>query len=188
MKNNSLESSDPLTQIIRNAGIQTWTELCEFVQRLPYGRNSSRTDFSLVLTEKRGTCSSKHAFLKKVADFNNLTNIQLTIGLYRMSEQNTPNIGSVLQENGMAYIPEAHCYLHIEGKRVDLTNETSDIHKIEADILEEIDIQAEQVGEFKVVYHQSYLKKWLKENDLPFDFDQLWAIREQCIENLSRNR
>jgi len=183
-----LNSSDSLTQLIREMGINNWEELCCFVQQLPYGRNANRSDFSLVLTERKGTCSSKHAFLKKVADLNRLPNIQLVIGLYRMSESNTLNIGSALQENGLTYLPEAHCYLNIEGKRVDWTNETADFSKIEADILEEIPIEAEQVGAYKVAYHQDYLKKWLLESRLPFDFNTIWVIRETCIENLSNAR
>jgi hypothetical protein len=38
--------------------------LIEKVKNIPYGRNSNRTDFSLVISENKGTCSSKHAFLK----------------------------------------------------------------------------------------------------------------------------
>jgi hypothetical protein len=48
--------------------------LLEKVKVIPYGRNLNRHDFSLVLSENKGTCSSKHAFLKDFADKNNIKN------------------------------------------------------------------------------------------------------------------
>jgi hypothetical protein len=58
MTNKELTSKDQLTSLINSNGIRTWDKLVEFVKALPYGRNSYRTDFGLVLTEKKGTCSS----------------------------------------------------------------------------------------------------------------------------------
>jgi hypothetical protein len=50
-------------------------ELIEKVKHIPYGRNSNRYDFTLVISENKGTCSSKHAFLKDFANKNNIPNI-----------------------------------------------------------------------------------------------------------------
>ncbi len=47
-------------------------ELIEKVKNIPYGRNANRYNFSLVLSENKGTCSSKHAFLKDFADKEDL--------------------------------------------------------------------------------------------------------------------
>ena len=85
-----LTSKDKLTNLVRSKGIETWNELTEFIKTLPYGRNKNRTDFGLVISEKKGTCSSKHALLKSIADLNNILNIDLVIGIYRMTELNTP--------------------------------------------------------------------------------------------------
>ena len=180
-----LTSKDELTTVIRNSGIETWNELIEFVKGLPYGRNANRTDFGLVVTQKKGSCSSKHAMLKKVADLNKITNIKLILGIYRMSEKNTPKIGNALSENSIDFIPEAHCYLKIDNIRTDITTYQSDFDKIENDIIIELEIEAEQVAEFKVEYHRDYLKNWISKNNMERGFDEIWQIREKCIENLT---
>jgi len=158
------------------------------LSKLPYGRNSSRTDLSLVISEHKGSCSSKHAFLKKIADLNNLPNIKLILGLYKMNEKNTPGIGSVLTKHNINFIPEAHCYLQINNLKIDITTSNSDFKKLENDILKEIEIKPEQVNTFKVKYHQDFLKKWILKNNINYNFDELWNIRETCINNLSNNK
>ena len=185
MTNRKLTSKDELTFLIKKKGIHTWEEIVEFVKGLPYGRNTNRTDFGLVITQKKGSCSSKHAMLKKVADLNKIPNIKLILGIYRMSEKNTPKIGNALTENSIDFIPEAHCYLKIDNKRTDITTYQSDFIKIENDIISELEIEAEQVSEFKVEYHKGYLKNWISENNVERNFDEIWQIREQCIKNLT---
>jgi hypothetical protein len=180
-----LESRDKLTKLAKSKGIYTWNELTEFIKNLPYGRNKNRTDFGLVLSEQKGTCSSKHALLKSIAELNNVPNIELIIGIYRMTASNTPKIGTELTENSIEFIPEAHCYLKINGKRTDLTSEQSEFKKIENDIIQEREIEPKQVTDFKVDYHKEFMKRWLKETKSKFEFDHIWRIREKCIINLT---
>jgi len=160
-------------------------DLIEKVKQIPYGRNANRYDFSLVLKENKGTCSSKHAYLKDFADKNQIENVQLFIGIFKMNEQNTPKIFPILSENKIEYIPEAHCYLKINGKVVDVTSENSLFEKIENDILEEIEIKPNQVVDFKVEYHQNFLRNWLKNSNQTKSFSEIWNIREECIQKLS---
>ena len=162
-----------------------WEETLNFVKQIPYGRNANREDFSLVISENKGTCSSKHAYLKEFASKNNIPNIQLIIGIYKMTEANT-NIGKILSDNTIDYIPEAHCYLKIDGKTVDVTSQEADFNTIKNDLLEEIEIEPYQVADFKVNYHQDFIKNWLKETNSKFSLDELWKIRETCIEQLSK--
>ena len=180
-----LTSKDKLSELAKSNGIGTWNELTEFIKNLPYGRNINRTDFGLVLSEQKGTCSSKHALLKSIADLNNVPNVELIIGIYRMTESNTPKIGTELTENSIEFIPEAHCYIKINGKRTDLTSEQSEFKKIEKDIIQEREIEPKQVAEFKVDYHKEFIKKWLEETKSEFEFDHIWRIREKCIVNLT---
>ena len=146
--------------------------------------NSNREDLSLVSKENKGSCSSKHAFLKEIANQNNIPNIQLIIGIYKMKESNT-KIGTILSKNGIDFIPEAHCYLNINGERLDYTTGSSSFEKIKNDLLEEIEIEPYQVGEFKIKFHQDFIKTWLSNSNTTITFNQLWAIREQCIAFLS---
>jgi hypothetical protein len=162
-----------------------WEETLNFVKQIPYGRNANREDFSLVISENKGTCSSKHAYLKEFASKNNIPNVQLIMGIYKMTEANT-NIGTILTDHKIDYIPEAHCYLKIDGKTVDVTSQEADFNTIKNDLLEEIEIEPYQVADFKVNYHQDFIKNWLKETNSKFSLDELWKIRETCIEQLSK--
>ena len=110
-------------------------ETVDFVKKIPYGRNANRKDFSLVISENKGTCSSKHAYLKDFATRNNIPNVQLILGIYKMNEQNT-KIGSILSDNFLDFIPEAHCYLKIDGKTVDVTSKDADFDKIDYQVFE----------------------------------------------------
>ncbi|MDI1255689.1 MAG: hypothetical protein PSV16_06275 [Flavobacterium sp.] len=182
-----LLSNGKLTQLISEKGIATFSKAIHYVKNLPYGRNASRTDFSLVISEGKGSCSSKHAFLKALADENKIPNITLFIGIYKMNCTNTPKTTSILTANSIVFIPEAHCYLKIENEYCDATAATSCFENIKSVILEEIIIAPFQVGNFKIEYHQAFLKKWLSENKSVFTFEDFWKIREQCIEALSTN-
>ena len=160
--------------------------LIEKVKNIHYGRNANRYDFSLVLSENKGTCSSKHAFLKDFADKNEIENVKLYIGIFKMNETNTPKLGDLLSNNKIKYIPEAHCYLKINQVPVDVTTVDSFYDKIKQDIVEEIEITPNQVSDFKVTYHKAFLKNWIKETNQNNTFEEIWEIREQCISKLSQ--
>ncbi len=184
IKQLTFNSTDNLTALIKEKEIKNWSDLIEYTRNLPYGRNLNREDFSLVIKENKGTCSSKHSFLKKVADLNEFENVKLILGMYRMNHLNTPKIGNTILENGLEYIPEAHCYLKLNNQRIDITSNNSDIEKLIGEIIEEIEIKPEQVNTFKVDYHKEYLQNWIKENEIDMGFDKIWDIREQCIKKL----
>ena len=162
----------------------TFEETLNLVRRIPYGRNANREDFSLVISENKGTCSSKHAYLKQFAIDNNVPNVQLFIGLYKMTETNT-DISNILSRNNLEYLPEAHCYLKIDNEIVDITTINSDFGRIRDSLIEEIEIEPWQVGDFKVNYHKSFITKWINTNNVKFSFEEIWKIREECISYLS---
>jgi len=183
--NFSLMDKSPLSLLVYGKGIKDWKGLLEYVQNLPYGRNENREDLSLLLKEGKGTCSSKHAFLKRIADLNKISNVKLVLGIYKMNAKNTPGIGNEIEKSGLKYIPEAHCYLTIEGMRVDVTSASSSFEKVESVLLQEMEIEPEQIVNYKVEIHKEYLSKWILEQKLEMTFDELWFIRENCILNLS---
>lgn len=180
-----LESNDPLTIDIVESGVVTWEDLIRCVKNFHYGRNSNRSDLSLVWYERKGSCSSKHAFLKHIADLNEIPNIELILCTYKMTAENTPKVASVLKEFQLDYLPEAHCYIRFGSEAIDVTTMMSNFNSIEPDVLEEQIIQPEQVTNYKVDYHQSYMKKWGVEHHSDKSFEELWEIREKCIVALS---
>lgn len=185
MIDSEFSSTDKLTALAKIYGCPSLSSLISYVKKIPYGRNASRTDFSLVFTNNRGTCSTKHALVKQIAAQNDLAEVKLVLVMYKMHQANTPGIGAAIYEAGLEYIPEAHCYIQIGSQKVDLTNEDSDLSRIEDDVLEEQYINAEQVGKYKIDFHQQYLKNWLSDSNLTVTFEELWLLREKCIAALS---
>ena len=115
-----LTPAGSITAAFFGAGARTYREAARLVYRLPYGRTSSRDNPMAVLTEGRGTCSTKHALLAELATEQRLP-LVLMLGIYLMNERNTPGVDRVLARHGLAEIPEAHCYLMNDGLRVDVT-------------------------------------------------------------------
>lgn len=182
-----LNASETLSSLMIAKEITNWQETLAYIKHLPYGRNSNRVDLSLVITEEKGTCSSKHALLKAIANENKIEAIQLILGMYKMNPNNTPGIGNFITESGLIYIPEAHCYLKINGERVDVTSPASSIAKIEKDILSEIEITPDQVAEWKVDYHKQFIRDWRISEGINMNFDGIWNLRENCISSLSNS-
>ncbi len=183
-----LQSEDELISDLLEAGVVTWDDLVRSVRSFHYGRNSKRQHLSLVWYERKGSCSSKHAFLKHVADLCNIPNIELILAFYKMNESNTPGIGTLLEEHGLDYIPEAHCYIKDNGMEVDVTTVQADFSRYSNAILETKVIQANDVIENKISWHKAFIKNWMIETNQIKSFDEIWVIREACIDQLSINK
>ena len=185
-KETNLLSDQPLTYLSKSYQLNTWEALLHFVKHLPYGRNSNREDFSLVLKEEKGSCSSKNAFLKAVALENNLKNVNLVLAIFKMNARNTPVLASILEQHNFTYIPEAHCYLKIGNDFIDVTNPESNYCNFKNDIIETQFILPNQVIKHKVYYHKTWIRTWLKDSKSNFSFEEFWAMRENCISILSK--
>ncbi len=165
-------------------GIDDYREASLFTNQLSYGRNADRANFRLVLPERRGTCSTKHALLAALAIEQRLP-IHLTLGIYEMSERNTPGIGAVLSKHGLAFVPEAHCYLIYNGTRIDVTRDAVIAAEPIARFLHEETIAPEQIGDYKVAMHQAWMREWVAREMPNRNWEQVWKIREACIAALS---
>lgn len=174
-----------VTGRFRARGLTDFAQAARWVQALPYGRTSSPDDVTLVLTEGRGTCSSKHALLAALAGELGL-DLVLTLGIYEMSEANTPGVGAVLRRHGLTTIPEAHCYLVHAGRRIDLTRTVGAAEPIGAFLHEEA-IGVDQIGAYKVALHRRALADWIAREPAARGraLSDVWAIREECIARMS---
>jgi hypothetical protein len=182
-----IEPKGTVSQQCISMGLYGFHELCLYVSKLPYGRNSDKNNPLIVLNEKLGTCGTKHALLRYVADEHNRQDITLSIGIFRMNGHNTPKVKNTLEDSGLEYIPEAHNYLRYKGKILDFTGPGFDPVNYENDILDDISIRPEQISEFKVDYHKKFLGKWLAENPrISMTENELWLAREKCISRVFR--
>jgi hypothetical protein len=167
-------------------GIPDFRAAGRHLYSLPYGRNTDRANFHLVLSEERGTCSTKHALLAELAREQQLP-ISLTLGIYAMHDRNTPGVGVILSCYNLPFIPEAHCYLTYEGERIDITRSGTEAAEPIDHFLYEETILPSQIGKYKVDLHKRFLRRWLAEdNTNRYSFEESWAIREECIASLTQ--
>src|SRR5215471_3157718 len=110
----------PVSAAFLGLGIDDFRRAGQYVRDLPYGRNAATSDLLAALNERKGTCSTKHALLKALASEQGLP-IRLMLGIYEMNARNTPGVGQVLEEHHLPCIPEAHCYLVHQDRRIDVT-------------------------------------------------------------------
>ncbi|MBA2617925.1 MAG: hypothetical protein H0U91_07130 [Rubrobacter sp.] len=160
-------------------GLKDFRAAACHVRDLPYGRNSDRSDYGLVLDEARGTCSTKHALLAALAREHGAP-VGLRLGVYLMDGRNTTGVGPVLRRHGLDALPEAHCYLAYRETRVDVTRAQA---RIPGPFLREETIAPGQIGAYKVEAHRAFLRAWATERGL--DPDLVWLAREECIAALS---
>lgn len=183
-----IKSEGQISKEFMDRNILTFQQASLFVRHLAYGRNTDKNNLASVFTDNCGTCSTKHALLKRLADENNFEAVKLIVGLFKMNGNNTPAISDTLQKNQLEYIPEAHCYLKFEDQIIDLTKVNSKPADFLDDLIEEIEISPEQITDYKINYHKNYLLTWLNKNEqINLSLKEIWKIREQCIQDLSHN-
>ena len=181
-----ITAQDKVSVAFRERGIHSFAEAARFVQHLPYARNANKHDPLTVLTDGHGTCSTKHALLKMLADEHDQHAIQLMIGLFRMSGRNTPAVRATLEHHQLDHIPEAHCYLKYNGVVMDHTRSGSSPSDFVPDLIEEQAITPDRITDFKVNYQRAFIAGWLPGMARPdLTFERIWLIREQCIQDLA---
>jgi hypothetical protein len=171
-----------LSQGICEFGITTFAQLVLRVSTIPYGRTTSNSPLA-ILVENRGTCSSKHRLLAEVAQEFQHFEVSLVVGIYDMSENNTPGVGVVLDTARLDSIPEAHCYLKVDGSRFDFTGLPVGLKSPFESLVSETVVSPVQLVEAKKRLHIEILQAWADGHDL--SIDDAWIIREACIAALA---
>lgn len=173
-----------LSRAVRRRGLVDLRETISYVRDLPYGRPTDADRPRAVLAEGVGTCSTKHALLARLCSEQGMSSVELTLGIYEMTDRNTPGVGSVLASHGLSALPEAHCYLTAAGERFDFTGADDGGAPIERFLREE-PIDPAQIGAYKARRHRAFLAEWIDSRGLERDLEEVWEIRERCIEALS---
>ena len=186
LPNAPLLSAGPVSRAFKRAGCHSCQAAALTLLYLPYGRNSDPTAQLAVLEEHHGTCSTKHALLKRLIDEQEVDGVELRTGIYAMTDANTPGIGPVLAQHGLESIPEAHCYLVVEGQRIDITRQLPPgVEPITTFLAEEV-ITPDQTTMYKREFHRRFLGERIAADAYPgHTLDSLWAVREQCIAALA---
>ena len=180
-----ITDSGPVSREIIKRGFFEFYAFAEYIRSLPYSRTSDPMDILTVLNENQGTCSGKHQLLATVAHECGRYKIKLMIGIYKMSEENTPGVGPILSQASVESIPEAHCYLSVNGSRFDFTGLKTGVSAPFDSLLSEHVILPFELAESKPRIHKRTIKAWAERHKL--NFSQAWALREECIKALIAN-
>ena len=111
MINFQILGKDEVSEAFLKLGVNDFQSASYYIAHLPYRRNKDKTDLLCVFKDQGGTCSTKHAVLRKLALENRCEAVQLILGIFRMDAAYAPKIANTLQAYGLDYIPEAHNYL-----------------------------------------------------------------------------
>lgn len=181
-----LKPGGQVTNQFLAVGLADFHSAVHYIGQLPYGRNSDRASFGLVLSEGRGTCSTKHALLAQLADEQEV-DIALMIGIYEMTDRNTPGVGAVLDKYGLSYLPEAHCYLLYQARRFDVTRSSAEPTEPIERFLYEERITPPQISSYKVELHKRFVQEWVAAAGVTgnWSWEEIWRIREECIAALT---
>lgn len=179
----AISGESALCEGVRSRGFESFAQLAEHISKLPYGRTANTQDPMAVLWEGRGTCSGKHRLLAAIAQSCGHAEVQLMVGIYEMSEDNTPGVGAVLNAASHGSIPEAHCYLSIEGERFDFTGLSAGDSSPFAALLAEHAVSPAMLPRAKVELHKQAIAAWASRRGLTEE--AAWATREACIAALS---
>ena len=114
----------PVSKAFIDLGITSLQEACRYVHELPYGYNLNSDNLMILLKEKKGTCTTKHAVIGTLAQELSLP-VHKNVGIYAMTEEIVSGTNTLLAEFQLPYIPMLHCFLVYENFRVDLTDGNS---------------------------------------------------------------
>lgn len=179
----SLVGCGRLSRAAMSNGFATFDQLAGFVRDLPYARLSNPLDCLAVLEEGRGTCSAKHRLLAAVAHECGYPEVQLTIGIYEMCEENTPGVRTALCDASVDSIPEAHCYLTVDGERFDYTGLPSGKASPFDSLIEEHFVGPADLPRLKEHFHRKALRDWAVK--IGRSESSAWETREACIAALA---
>jgi len=186
LPNFKIQPNGEISSEFLKRNIYTFSHATKYINNLNYGRNENKDDLKTIFDDNCGTCSTKHSILKKLAEENNENDIKLILGIFKMGVNYSKEIRETLERNQLDYIPEAHNYLKYENKIFDFTKIGSKASDFQNELLEEVEISPNQITTFKVAYHKNYLQNWLNKNEkIKLNLNELWKIREECIQNLT---
>ncbi|HVL55646.1 MAG TPA: hypothetical protein VM491_04025, partial [Burkholderiaceae bacterium] len=173
----------PVSALLRDAGVDRFSQACVFVASLPYGRPPPPRDPQAILSSRRGTCSDKHLLLARLAREAARDDLRLAVLIYLMNERNTPGVGMVLAAHGLDEIPEAHCVLAFRGVHHDFTGLPAGAQSPLESVLLERSVEPDRLHATKARIHGDALQRWCSSRGV--DENRAWQAREACISALS---
>lgn len=140
-------------------GLKTFREACLWTQALPYGSNSNNEDSLILFEEGRGTCTTKHGAIARLAQEHHLP-IHKHLGFYRLNDEIVTGVNALLAPYGLDFIPQIHCFLVYENCRVDLTEGNCNGKN---KTIEDYDFVVQVEPDLTHEQHQAYYREYLRQ-------------------------
>jgi hypothetical protein len=109
-----------LSRLFLEREILSFQAACRYVKAMPYGSNSNHEDSLILFQEERGTCTTKHGAIARLAQELRLE-VYKNLGFYRLNDEIVTGVSRLLEPQGLSFIPQIHCFLEYGTFRVDLT-------------------------------------------------------------------
>lgn len=100
--------------------IGTFHAACYWIKDLSYGSNSNNENSLILFEENRGTCTTKHGVIARLAQELELE-VYKKLGFYRLNDEIVVGVNAIIQTYSLNFIPQIHCFLESGAFRVDLT-------------------------------------------------------------------
>lgn len=159
-----------------NRGVSDYHRAVLYVARLPWVHTADTGEYRGVLTAGRGTSAAKHALLAALAEEHGAP-VQLVLGVYEMTAENTPAIDKVLRRYRADCALDAGCWLWHSGERVDLSREVAESSQLS--VLHEEVVAPEQIGAYRLAVYQRYLWDW--SGSRGWTMEEAWQVRQACV-------
>ncbi|OLS14387.1 MAG: hypothetical protein RBG13Loki_2036 [Promethearchaeota archaeon CR_4] len=101
-------------------GLLEFSQAIQYVHSVKYGYNSNYDDPLILFKENKGTCTSKHATIARLAEEQDIPLFK-NVGIYKMTEEIVTGTQEILTAHDIPYIPMIHCFLVYQQHRFDLT-------------------------------------------------------------------
>jgi hypothetical protein len=100
--------------------ISSFKEACLYVHNLRYGYNSDKDDELILFKEQKGSCTTKHGVIAKLAEELAIP-LYKKVGIYKLTEKIVTGTKTIIEKYGLPYVPMVHCFLAYKDYRFDLT-------------------------------------------------------------------
>jgi hypothetical protein len=118
--NVNIQAKGAVSEKFLERKIETFCTACHWIKNLPYGSNSNNENSLILFEENRGTCTTKHGVIARLASELELE-VYKNLGFYRLNDEIVRGVNAILQTHRLKFIPQIHCFLEYESFRVDLT-------------------------------------------------------------------
>ena len=159
LPNITLQPHGIISQHYLQQGIGTFHEACQWTKDLPYSINFNNKDSLILFEESRGTCTTKHGAIARLALEHSLP-IYKNLGFYRLNDEIVTGVDVLLASYSLDFIPQIHCFLAYENYRVDLTEGNCNGKN---KTVEDYDFVVQVAPDLIHEQHQTYYRKYLKQ-------------------------